>query len=168
MHAAFVLGSTTLLLLVRTQASAAAVPLTTIAPLVVALGLGLELFATLLTVLLRDAFDIVTDVPFYPATFLTVDTLAYGVGAVALGLVTLLGDAAWRSAQAGQASEAMLALLLAYASTRLLLSLCLGLPTESDLAAWNVAAALPLGLGIACLTHRFRPQPESLPPAPGS
>ena len=43
---------------------------------------------------MRDAFDIVTDVPFYPATFLTVDTLAYGVGAVALGLVTLLGDAA--------------------------------------------------------------------------
>ena len=42
LHAAFVLGSTTLLLLVRMQASAAAaVPLTTIAPLLIGLGLGI-------------------------------------------------------------------------------------------------------------------------------
>ena len=33
---------------------------------------------------------------------------------------------------------------------------------------WLVAAALPLGLGLAFLLDRFRPQPESLPPAPGS
>jgi len=170
LQAAFVLGSTALLLLVRAQAGAAAVPLTTIAPLLSGLGLGLELFATLLTLCLRASFDIVTDVPFYPATFLAVhaDSLAYGVGAVALGLVTLLGHAAWAAAHAGQAGEAMLALLLAYASTRLLLGLCLGLPTESAPAAWSVTAALPLGLGITCLVDRFRPQPESLPPAPGS
>ena len=168
LQAAFVLGSTALLLLVRAQAGAAAVPLTTIAPLLIGLGLGLELFATLLTLGLRAGFDIVTDVPFYPATFLAVhaDSLAYGVGAVALGLVTLLGRAAWAAAHAGQAGEAMLALLLAYASTRLLLGLCLGLPTESAPAAWNVAAALPLGLALACLLDRFRPRPESLPPAP--
>ena len=170
LHAAFILGSTALLLLVRAQAGAAAVPLTTIAPLLIGLGLGLELFATLLTLGLRAGFDIVTDVPFYPATFLAVhaDSLAYGVGAVALGLVTLLGRAAWAAAHAGQAGEAMLAVLLAYDSTRLLLGLCLGLPTESAPAAWSVTAALPLGLGIACLARRFRPQPESLPPAPGS
>jgi hypothetical protein len=41
LHAAFVLGSTTLLLLLRMQASAAAVPLTTIAPLLIGLGLGI-------------------------------------------------------------------------------------------------------------------------------
>ncbi|MFZ1430786.1 MAG: hypothetical protein WAS21_28965 [Geminicoccaceae bacterium] len=170
LHAAFVLGSTALLLLVRMQASAAAVPLTTIAPLLIGLGLGLELVAALLTLCLRASFDIVTDVPFYPATFLAVhaDTLAYGVGALAFGLVTRLGHAAWAAAHAGQPSEAMLALLLAYASTRLLLSLCLGLPTESALAAWNVAAALPLGMLAVCLGNRFRPQPESLPQAPGS
>ncbi|MFZ1426845.1 MAG: hypothetical protein WAS21_08765 [Geminicoccaceae bacterium] len=168
LHAAFILGSTALLLLVRARASAAAGPLTTIAPLLIGLGLGLELFATLLTVLLRVTFDIVTDAPFYPTTFLTVhvDTWAYGVGAVALGLVTLLGRTAWDAVHAGQASEALLALLLAYAITRLLLSLCLGLPTESALAAWNVAATLLLGLGIACLARRFRPRPEGLPQAP--
>lgn len=170
LHAAFILGSTALLLLVRAQASAVAVPLTTNVPLLIGLGLGLELFATLLTLCLRATFDIVTDMPVYPATFLAVhvDTWAYGVGAVALGLVTLLGRTAWAAVHAGQASEALLALLLAYATTRLLLSLCLGLPTESDLAAWNVAATLPLGLGLglACLARRFRPRPEALPQAP--
>ena len=172
LQAAFVLGSTALLLLVRAQAGAVSVPRTTIAPLLIGLGLGLELFATLLTLGLRASFDIVTDVPFYPAIFLAVhaDSLAYGVGAVALGLVTLFGRTAWAAAHAGQAGEAMLALLLAYASTRLPLGLCLGLPTESALAAWSVAAALPLGLGLglAFLLDSFRPRPESLPPAPGS
>ena len=147
-------------------------PLTTITPLLSGLGLGLELFATLLTLCLRAGFDYSSpmcrsirqrSLPSMPTAWLTASAL------FALGLVTL----AWpcrleAAAHAGQAGEAMLALLLAYASTRLLLGLCLGLPTESAPAAWSVAAALPLGLGLAYLLDRFRPRPESLPPAPGS
>lgn len=132
-------------------------------------AVGLELHCTLLTVLLRDAFATVLPMPELDFLFAHRHNLIYGTTLLVLlyallhGLV-LPGD----QPTAGTASRPAVLLQL-YFIPRLLFGLALGLPLEQPALAWFVAAALPIGLGLglgaACLINRFRPQPESLPPA---
>ena len=72
------------------------------------------------------------------------------------------------SGDSSDAARRPAVLLHLYIITRLLVAFGLGLPLEHPALAYSTAAALPLGLGAACLSNRFRPRPESLPPAPGS
>ena len=125
--------------------------------------IGIELFCTLITIILRVAFDTVLPMPELDFLFAHRHSLIYGATLFVLlyaflhGLV-LPGD----QPAAGTASRPAILLQL-YFIPRLLFGLALGLPLEQPALAWLVAAALPIGLGLglgaACLTRRFRPQP---------
>ena len=142
-----------------------------------AITAGLELHAAWLTIWLRAVpFGIIADPPpDPPAIDGFFDTLA-GVLAALVLVLTI-----WRGRNTSADSRhdrplAMHELLFA----RWVLAISLILPVYDERAAWStvdiyhgppltwLVAALPLGLALACLLDRFRPQPDSLPPAPGS
>ena len=148
--------------------------------LLAAITAGIELLAAWQTIWLRaPVFDIIADPPPDPAAvdgFL--DTLAGALAALVLASTLWRGRAALAASHHDRTS-AMDELRLAYLFARCMLAVSLALPLYDEGAAWStvdiyhgppltwlVAAALPLGLALACLLDRFRPRPESLPPAP--
>jgi len=137
-------------------------------------AVGIELHCTLLTVIERDAFGIVTDLPMPELDFLFAHrhSLIYGATLLVLLYAFLHGLALPGDQPAAGTASRPAILLQLYFIPRLLFGLALGLPLEQPALAWLVAAALPIGLGLglgsACLINRFRPQPESLPQAPQS
>lgn len=181
-HAALALGGALILFAVWAHLAGRNPRPLELAFLLGAITAGIELPAAWLTIWLRAVpFHIIADPPPDPAAsdgFL--DTLAGALAALVLVL------AIWRGREAIAArrhdrTSAMNELLIAYVYARVVLVVSLALPLYDERAAWStvdiyhgppltwlVAAALPLGLGIACLTRRFWPQPESLPQAPGS
>lgn len=181
-HAALALGGAITLLAAWTHLAGRGPRPLELAFLLGAITAGIELLAAWLTICLRAVpFDIIADPPPDPAAvdgFL--DTLAGALAALVLASTLWRGRAALAASHHDRTS-AMDELLLAYLFARCMLAVSLALPLYDEGAAWStvdiyhgppltwlVAAALPLGLALACLLDRFRPQPESLPPAPGS
>ena len=135
-------------------------------------AVGIEIFCTLLTIVWRATFAIVTDLPMPELDFLFTHRHNLIGGAALFVLLYAFLHGPVLSGSSPDAARRPAVLLHLYIITRLLLAFALGLPLEHPALAYSTAAALPLGLGLglgaACLLDRFRPQPESLPPAPGS
>lgn len=125
---------------------------------------GLELYATLLTIFERAAFDIATDQPMPVLAFLFIHrhsllcaiTLLVLLCAFLHGLA-LSGD--W--SDAGATSRLLLRL---YIVTRPLFGVALGFPLEPPVLAYLVITALPLGLALGALPAIGRPRLSHRPP----
>ncbi|MFZ1425294.1 MAG: hypothetical protein WAS21_00820 [Geminicoccaceae bacterium] len=184
-HAALALGGAITLLAVWAHLTGRNPRPLSLAFLLGAITTGIELDAAWLTISLRAIpFDIIAD-PLPDPAAIALDSIYNAATGVLAALVLVL--TIWRGRKAITASRhdrisAMDELLCTYFLARFVLAVSLSLPVYYDERAawstvsinhgppltWLVAAALPLGLGLACLVNRFRPRPESLPPAPGS
>jgi len=131
-------------------------------------AIGIELFCTLITIFWRATFSIVTDEPMPDLVFLFTHRHDLIGGAALFMLLYAFLHGPVLSGDSSDAARRPAVLLHLYIITRLLVAFGLGLPLEHPALAYSTAAALPLGLGAACLSNRFRPRPESPPPAPGS
>ncbi|MFZ1430830.1 MAG: hypothetical protein WAS21_29190 [Geminicoccaceae bacterium] len=133
---------------------------------------GIELFCTLITIFWRATFGIVTDQPMPDLDFLFTHRHNLIGGAALCVLLYAFLHGPVLSGSSSDAARRPAVLLHLYVITRLLVAFALGLPLEHPTLAYSTAAALPLGLALGLLTafllDRFRPRPESLPPAPGS
>jgi len=120
-------------------------------PTFVLAAVGLELYATLLTILERATFDLVTDQPMPDLAFLFTHrhSLLCGITLLVLLCAFLHGlDLPHARLNAGAASSL---LLRVYIVTRPLFGVALGFPLEQPLLVLAIPAAAPVGLALGAL-----------------
>lgn len=133
-------------------------------PTFVLFAVGLELYATLLTIFEQAAFDIVTDQPMPVLAFLFAHrhSLLCAITLLMLLYALLQGRALPDSRSDVGATSKLAVLPHLYIITRQLFALALGLPLDPPVLAYLVIAALPLGLALGALTaitrHRLSPR----------
>jgi len=142
--------------------------------LLVASSAGIELFGTLTQIGTTLAASFAADEPDPIRAFLVAvagpDVLLNGMLLVLLANAAATSLTCRRLVRTGQLATLPARILLLYSLVRLHLGFAqpFGQPDPTITIMTGLAIALLAGLGIAFLLDRFRPRPESLPPAPQS
>ena len=133
-------------------------------PTFVLAAVGLELYATLLTIFERATFDIVTDQPMPDLAFLFAHRHSLLCAITLLVLLCAFLHGLALSGDRSDADATSRLLLRLYLVTRPMFGVALGLPLEQPALAYLVIAALPAGIALGALAasgrQRLSPRPH--------